>query len=346
MVYHIELTVKDVVDNAAKATRPQACTFQFQYYRTNYDMLKKAINELCRYVASKGASLEPSFPPEPAEPETKPFDQEKSNSYGQNSVTQPYHSPAQIAAAAQGNLSPSYHLGNQHSINYHQGASNGIYHQNHNINQNLHQNGFNVHGHSQPHYGRGFHPAQSGSFGPNRNTMNGNRHGHNIPHTPNYQGYPSFQSHPSNRGNGMNQGNALPHYNNQYAPPGGMSVPLNSSNGYQRRFIHNPSTPTSDALQSPGSIPTSYQISRTGPMATHSPLDNLSSLELPEFPGPASGSSGGYRPHQEGHSPMSNGGPFHPPAQSYFPTQSSQVYNGFTTGHGYAGGPPQPRYQS
>jgi hypothetical protein len=344
VVYHIELTIKENVDNAAKPTRPRSCTFQFQYYRTNYDMLRKAIGELCRYVATKGASLEAAMPTEPAEPETKPFDQEKSNSYGQNSVTQPYHSPAQIAAAAQGNLLPSYHLGNQHNMNYHQGSSNGMYHQNHN--QHSHQNGFHGHGHNQPHYGRGFQPMQSGNFGPNRGAMNGNRHGHNTHHAPVYQGYSSFQSHPANRGNGGNHANPLPHYNNQYAPPGGMSVPLNGSNGYPRRFVHNPSTPTGDSLQSPGSGPTGYQIPRTGPMATHSPLDNLSSLELPEISAPPTGSNGGYRTHQETHTPVGNGGPFNPPVQSYFPPQPNHVHNGFAPGQGYNGGPPQSRYQN
>lgn len=344
VVYHIELTIKENVSNAAKT--PRSFTFQFQYYRTNYEMLKKAIGELCRYVATKGATLEPAMPGEPSEPETKPFDQEKSNSYGQNSVTQPYHSPAQIAAAAQGNLLPSYHMSNQHNIGYHQGTSNGIYHPNHNLSHHGHQNGFQGHGHNQPHYGRGFQSMQSGNFGPNRGTMNGNRVGHNAHHAPLYQGYSSFQAHPSNRGNGVNHPNSIPHYNNQYAPPGGMNVPLNSSNGYSRRFMHNPSTPTGDVLQSPGSGPTSYQIPRTGPMTSQSPLDNLNSLELPDIPAPTSGSNGGYRPLQEGHTPVGNGGHFSPPAQSYFPPQPSNAHNGFASGQGYTGGPPGTRYQS
>lgn len=347
VVYHIELSIKENVDSTAKTPRPRSFTFQFQYYRTNYDMLRKAISELCRYVTSKGASLEPSIPSEPAEPETKPFDQEKSNCYGQNSVTQPYHSPAQIAAAAQGNLVPSY-SSNQHNVNFHQGTLNSMYHQNsHNTGQHIHQNGFHGHGHGQSHYGRGFQPMQAGNFVPNRGATNGHRHGHNAHHTPLYQsGYPSFQAHQSNRGNGVSHGSPLTHYNNQYPSSGGMSVGISGSNGYQRRFAHNPPTPTGEALQSPGSGPTNYHIPRNGQMAAQSPLDNLNTLELPEIIAPPTGTNGGYRSHQEGNTPVGNGAPFSPPSQSYFPAQGKHAHNGYMPGQGYTGGPPGSRYQS
>ncbi len=309
-------------------------------------MLRKAISELCRYVSSKGGSLEPSIPSEPAEPETKPFDQEKSNCYGQNSVTQPYHSPAQIAAAAQGNLVPSY-SGNQHNINFHPGTLNSMYHQNnHTTGQHVYQNGVHGHGHGQPHYGRGFQPMQAGNFGPNRGAANGNRHGHNTHHAPLYQnGYPSFQAHQSNRGNGVKHGSPLTHYN-QYASSGGISVPISGSNGYQRRFALNPTTPTGEALQSPGPGPTNYHIPRNGQMAAQSPLDNLNTIELPEIIAPPAGTSGGYRSHQEGHTPIGTGGPFSPPSQSYFPAQGSHGHNGYMSGQGYTGGASGSRYQS
>jgi hypothetical protein len=346
VVYHIELSIKENVDSPAQIPNLRSFIFQFQYYRSSYDMLRKAISELCRYVIGKGASLEFDIPPEPAEPETKPFDQEKSSCYGQNSVTQPYHSPAQIAAAAQGNLVPSY-PSNQHNVNFHQGTLNGMYHQNsHNGGQHSHQNGFHGHGHGQSHYGRGFQPMQANNFAPNRGAMNGHRNTQNTHHAPHYQsGYPSFQAHQSNRGSAISHGSSHTLYTNQYASPGGMSVPMNGSNGYQRRFVHNPPTPTGEALQSPGLGPTNYQIPRNGQMPAPSPLDNLNSLDLPEI-GPPPGTSGGYRSHQDGHTPMGNGGPFSPPPQSYFPAQGNHAHNGYMPGQGYAGGPLGSRYQS
>src|SRR6202035_737398 len=211
----------------------------FQYLRPNYKKLHDAISELGTYVHSKGASIEIVAPPQPLDPETRPFDQDKSSSYGQGSVTQPYHSPAQIAAAAQGNLHPSYHMGNQHnagfhqgaSNGFHQGASNGVYHQNHGGAQ--HQNGY--HGHSQPqqHYGRGYQQMAPG-FVPNRGGMNGHRHGHNN-HNNHHNsqfgiGYTTFQPHPANRGGNMNHSNHHGHYNGQYNQGGGMNNSMNGSN--------------------------------------------------------------------------------------------------------------------
>src|SRR5437762_797549 len=96
------------------------------------------------------------------------------------------------------------------------------------------------------------------------------------------------------------------HYNSQ------PFVQNNSTNGYQRRYMHNPPTPTAET-PSPGGYPA--PIARTGGMVVQSPLDTLGSLELPEVPG------NGYRPHQEGHTPTPNGAYNSPSGQSYFPAQ-------------------------
>ena len=319
VIYRIELTIKENVDS-----QPWSITFHFQYMRPNFEKLKEAIAELCHYVNQKGATLEAHFPPNLTDPETKPFDQEKSNSYGQGSVTQPYHSPAQIAAAAQGNLHPSFHVGNQHNLNYHQPTPNGIYHQP--SNQHSHLNGFHGHPQQQPnqHFGRGYPPMGLSNYGGNRGSMNNSRHGghhHGLYQPPGYQTYNRGANHHMN------------HYNSQ---PFG---PNNGTNGYQRRYMHNPPTPTGETT-SPGGYPP--QISRTGGMVVgQSPLDTLSSIELPDISG------NGYRTHQEGHTPTPPNGAYHSPsAQSYFPPQPNNVHHNGFSHQGYPSGHVGGRYQS
>ena len=320
VLYHIELTIKENADN----NTPWSISFQFQFMRPNYEKLTEAVNVLCRYVQSNHATLEPTFPPTPTEPETKPFDQEKSNSYGQGSVTQPYHSPAQIAAAAQGNLHPSFHAGNQHNMNYHQGGPNGIYHQNPNI-QHGHPNGF--HGHPQQHqnYGRGYAPMPTPNYGGNRGTMNGNRHGQQH-HLGLYQ--PGFSSYQSGRGGNLHMGSPPPFSTQQFGNNG-------APNGYHQRRFHNPPTPTTDS--SPSGVGNGgYPLPRTV-----GPLDTLSSIELPD---PGNGNPNvNYRPHPDGHTPTPNGavgsGPYSPTAQSYFPPQpNNSHHNGYLHNQGYPPG--------
>lgn len=344
VVYRIELTIKENVDNASQS-QSRSTVFQFQYMRPTFDKLKEAIQELCRYIKTRGASLEPQFPPEPVEPATKPFDQEKSNSYGQSSVTQPYHSPAQIAAAAQGNLHPSFHAGNQHNINYHQGGQNGGFHPNSNVGQHSHLNGFPAHGHQQQHFGRGYPQVPGANFGGNRGAMNGNRHAHGPHHGGPFQqpAYPPYQQHSGARGGNGNHMNHFGHFNAPYAQG---NANVNGANGYGRRFMHTPPTPTGEqSLPPPGPSPMNYQqIPRTGGMVVQSPLDTLGSMELPEVGGGGNGNGTLYRSHQEGHTPSPNGGPYSPPVPSYFSAQPSNQHN--TYQQGYPGGHNGPRYQN
>jgi len=331
IMYHTELKSEVNVDNSVQPPKTTV-SFHFQYLRPNIDKLKEAVGELCRYVTSKGANLERVDPPELEEPETKPFDQDKSNFYGQNSVTQPYHTPAQIAAAAQGTL-PMYQLGNH---NYHQ---NGGYHHHNNMGS---MNGY--HNYSAQSFGRGGYPAmQSGSFGMNR-AVNAVRGGHHNVHSPppSYQnGFQQFQ--PQGRGSHANHG----HFNPQYGPVGGVNGHMNGSNGYHRgRYVHTPPTPSGD-VQLGGANNLNYQShSRAGGIASgmvvQSPLDTLPSLELPDMTNQPNGND--YRTSQEGHTPL--GGPFSPPTQSYFPSQPGQPHhNGFPHGQGYPGGSNPSRYQ-
>jgi len=334
VVYRIELTIKEHVDNTAKSPKPWSITFQFQYLRPHFEKLKEAINDVCRYVSSKGATLEPATPPEPVDPETKPFDQERSNSYGQSSVTQPYHSPAQIAAAAQGNLHPSFHISNQHGVNFHH----------HNFSQHGYLNGF--HGHAQPHqhFGRGHQQIPGGSFGGNRATTNGTRQGHNVHHAGFYQG--GYMSYQPGRGQGANH---FGHYNApQYIQSSGVNANMKGTNGYQRRFMTAVASPAAETHQSPSLGTMNYQQTpRVGGIVGQSPLETLSSLELPDVSGTANPNSTGFRPHQEPHTPGTNGSPYSPSAQSYFPPQSTNVHhNGFPPAQGYPSGPTGSRYQS
>ena len=319
VLYHIDLTIKENVDNTL-----WSITFQFQYMRSNYENLEKAIHGLCRYVNSKGAALDPIIPPAPAEPETKPWEQEKSSSYGQGSVTQPYHSPAQIAAAAQGTLHPSFHVGNQHNVNYHQGGPNGIYHQNPNVQHN-HPNGYQGHPQQHQNYGRGYGGMPNPNFGGNRGATNGNRHGGQH-HPGLYQpGYPSAYQTGGRGGNHHMGGDPRPYNAQQYINNTG------AQNGYQQRRFHNPPTPTTGDSSSVGN---GGYMPRTA--VGQSPLDTLSSIELPDS-GNVNGN--GYRPHQDGRTLTPNGSPYSPTGQSYFPPQPSNVHhNGYPHNQGYPGG--------
>lgn len=344
VVYRIELTIKENVDNNSQS-QSRSTVFQFQYMRPTFEKLKEAIRELCRYINTRGASLEPHFPTEPAEPETKPFDQEKSNSYGQSSVTQPYHSPAQIAAAAQGNLHPSFHSGNQHNLNYHQGGPNSGFHPNSNVSQHGHLNGFPPHGHQQQHFGRGYPSVSGANFGGNRGAMNGNRHAHAPHHGGQFQQptYAPFQQHPGGRGGNGNHMNHYGHFNAPYVQ-GNASV--NGANGYGRRFMHTPPAPAEQSLPPPGPSPMNYQqIPRAGGMVPQSPLDTLGSMELPDVGGAGNGNGALYRSHQEGHTPPPNGGPYSPPIPSYFSPQPNNLQHN-TYQQGYPSGHSGPRYQS
>lgn len=347
VVYRIDLTINRNVEDVNHSSLPPSVTFQFQYMRPNFEKLREAVIELCRYVTSKGASLEVVSPPEPGDPETKPFDQEKSNSYGQGSVTQPYHSPAQIAAAAQGSFHPSFHMNVQYNSNFHQGGPNNMYHPNSNIAQHGHLNGLHGHTHLQQHFGRGYQQISPTAFNGPRPPMSGNRHGHSpSPHHGNlYQnGYPSFTPHVAGRNGGG--GNHFGYYNTHYIQGGGGSSNINASNGYQRRFIHN--SPNTSDPQSPGSASMNFQqIPRTGGMAPPSSLDTLSSIELPDVSGSGNGSGGGYRSHQEVHTPTSNGGTYSPSTQSYFPPQPNNIHQKeYPHNQGYRGGHSGSRYQS
>ena len=341
VVYRIELIIKENLDNVSPS-HPRSTAFQFQYMRPTFEKLKEAIKELCRYINIRGASLEPQFPPEPAEPELKPFDQEKSNSYGQSSVTQPYHSPAQIAAAAQGNLHPSFHMGNQHNMNF---VPNSGFHANPNIGQHGHLNGFSIHGHQQQHFGRGFQQSTGATFSGNRGTMNGNRYGHSPHHGGPFQqpAYPPFQPHPAGRGGNGNHMNHFGHFNAQYAQ-GNSNV--NGANGYGRRIMPTPPTPTGEkTIPPPGAGSMNYQpIPRTGGMVVPSPLDSLPALELPDVGSSGNGNGALYRSHQEGHTPPPNSGPYSPPVPSYFPPQPNNLHHNAYQ-HGYPGGHNGPRYQ-
>jgi len=334
IVYHIELATEHNTDDTVNPPK-KSVVFKFQYIRPNLDKLKEAIGHLCSYVNTKGVTLERVNPPEPREPETKPFDQEKSNFYGQNSVTQPYHTPAQIAAAAQGTL-PLYQLNNH---GFHQNG--GFQHHNSGA-----MNGY--HGHPGQSYGRGgYQSVPSSSFGLNR-SMNMGRAGHHNLHSPSpgYQnGIPPFQI--PGRGNLPNHG----HFNPSYGPAmGSANGPMNGNNGYPRgRYVNTPPTPSSDSHLS-GSGNLNYQSHpRSGAIATgmvvQSPLDTLPSLELPEVGNPANVNSGDFRVSQDGHTPISSAA-FSPPNQSYFPPQQSQPPpNNFPPGPGYAAGSTGPRYQ-
>jgi hypothetical protein len=364
---HIDLLIIKDNSEATKSSSNRSITFQFQYVRPYYKNLQESVHDLGTYIRSKGGNLETVTPPPPADPETKPFDQDKSSSYGQGSVTQPYHSPAQIAAAAQGNLHPSYHMGNQHSSFSHQSTSNGAFHQNHGNAQ--HQNGYNNHSQHPGHFGRGYQQLPN-SFGPNRGGLNGNRYQHNpAQHGPQYtnSGYPPFQpQHPANRGGGINHSNHPGAYNGQYNQGGGMNNSMTETNGFSRRYMNTPPTPNGDHHQSPGPSSNSYQTVRGNSTMVQSPLDTLSSMELPEYNPPNPPTNGGYRQHQEGHTPVANGGHFSPPSQSYFPPQPNhpqsnhpqsnhphanhphfnhpqpnhpQHHNGYPHGPGYPGGP-------
>lgn len=335
VVYRITLTTKVTSDNTAKPS-PQSVAFQFQYFRPYFEKLREAINEVCRYVNSKGVTLEPVTPPVPIDPETKPFDQEKSNAYGQSSVTQPYHSPAQIAAAAQGTLHSLFHFGTQQGTNFHH--SNFVPHG--------HPNGFQG---SPQHFGRGFSQLPPGTFAGNRPIPNGNRFGslHNA--GPYQGGYPAYQPQlaAGRGGQGANTMNHFGHYNQPFVQSGGINANLNGTNGYQRRFMHSPSTPTGDAHQSPNSGTATYQqVPRGGGTVKPSSLDTLGSIELPDVSGNGNANGGTFRPHTEGQTPGSNGGPYSPSSQSYFPSQPNSLHNnGFPPSQGYPGGPPGSRYQ-
>jgi hypothetical protein len=267
---------------------------------------------------------------------TKAFDQEKSNFYGQGSVTQPYHSPAQIAAAAQGTLHNTFHMGNQHNHNFHSNGTNGIYHGNHN-------NNFHGHAQHQQNFGRNYQQPQSNNFVQNRQAINGNRHGHNGHHshyqTQGQQGGYQFIQHGGGRTTGQNTMNHRGQYNAPFAQGGGMSASMNATNGYQRPFAHTPPTPTEP--QGPtNTLSLNYNIPRAGVIA-QSPLDTLgsSSLDLPDLSGSANGNDGGYRHTPDVHTSMPKGAPFNPSAQSYFPQQQNQTHhNGYPPNQGYTGG--------
>ena len=324
--YRVELTVKEnVVENLRKIM------FQFQYMRSNYEKLKEAVNEVCRYVTAKGANIDPVMPPPPPDPETKPFDQEKSNLYGQGSVTQPYHSAAQVALAAQGSL-PPFHT-NQH---YHQ--QNGLYHPPQQMGG--HVNGYHQH---QQHYGRGGYPNQMGSqpplppigYGNRGGMMNGMGPRHLQHHAggmyPQPSGYTQFQGNRAG-GGGPSHMSHLGHFNPPYGQPGGNGM----NNGYgqrsppqppQQRFMHGPPTPTADHIPGGSGFPPIPRTTQTG-IVGQSPLDTLGSLELPDVPPPpppgAVGSGAPFRPssHADGHG-TPNGGLYSPPGQSYFPPQQN-----------------------
>jgi hypothetical protein len=334
VLQQITLATKETIDNSVKPSK-SLVSFQFQYLRPNTDKLRDAIGELCQYIASKGATLERIDPPEPAEPETRPFDQEKSNFYGQNSVTQPYHTPAQIAAAAQGTL-PVYQLNNH---GFHQ---NGGFHH-HNIGS---MNGY--HNYAGQSYGRGgYSHLSSGSFGHNR-AMNAGRGGHHNPHSPppGYQnGFSPFQA--PGRGGVSNHG----HFNPSYGSVGGAgNGHINSNNGFPRaRFAPTPPTPSAEP-HVPGTTNMSYPPHpRSGGIATgmvvQSPLDTLSSLDLPEINNSsANGNGADFRAAQDAHTPLSNPGPFSPPPQSYFPPQQGPSHHN-NYSHGYSAGSNAPRFQ-
>lgn len=328
--YSTTLTTELNVDNSIKPPKTTV-TFHLEYLRPDFAKLKEAIGELCRYFAEKGAVLNPVLPPEPEEPQTKPFDQEKSNFYGQNSVTQPYHTPAQIAAAAQGTL-PMYQMGNQLNHNFHQNGG----HHHHNVGG---VNGY--HGYPGQPYGRGgYPPMPSGSFGLNR-AMNAGRGGHHNVHPPppGYQNnFPSFQA--PGRGNPTNHGP----FNSGYGQVGGGMNGHLGANGYHRRYVHTPPTPSGEPHLSPGGTNLPFQPHPrpggvVGGMVIQSPLDTLSSLELPDIPNPPN-NSGNFRSAQDGHTPVSNVAPFSPQTQSYFPPQPTHSHhNGFGPGQGYPGPP-------
>jgi hypothetical protein len=336
VLHQIDMTV--VKDRAGTTVNPHRTQFQFQYLRTHFDQLKKAVEVLCRYVAERGANLQAAIPPEPQEPETKPFDQEKSNFYGQGSVTQPYHTPAQIAAAAQGTLHASFH---QHSMNFHPNGSSAMYHQGQHINQHG-QNGFHGHHQQQQNFGRGYPQGLSNNFAPNRGHMNGNRHG-NGHHGSHFQqgpqqGYPPpFLPQGGSRGGGPSHINPHAQFNPPFAQGGGMNPPMNGGNGFQRRgYVHTPPTP-SEKQSAPS--PINYQqIPRNVGMIGQSPLDTMNTIDVSELSGPANGNSGNYRHAQEGHTSHSNGAPFNSntPSQSYFSPQ--QQHNGYPHKQGYNGG--------
>jgi hypothetical protein len=311
VVYRVELTVKEsVVDNV------RTIHFQFQYLRPNYEKLKEAVNEMCRYITAKGATLDPVMPLAPPEPETKPFDQEMSDLYGHGSVTQPYHSPAQVALAAQGSL-PPFHA-NQH---YHQ--QNGMYHSPQQMAG--HVNGYQ---HQQHYVGRGgflnqVAPSPPVGYGNRGGMMNGVGHRHLQHHGGGmFQQPGGYQQFQGSRGGG---GSQMSRMSERFPPQYGQPIGNGMNNGYgqrgpqaQQRFIHGPPTPTADNV--PAGFPPMPRP-QGGGMVSQSALDTLGSLELPDVPG-AVGSGAPFRlSHAEGHS-APNGVPYNsPPAQSYFPPQ-------------------------
>lgn len=336
VVHGVDISIKQNSDTNANLSQPRF-TFQFQYLRPNFDNLKRATDDFCKYLTENGATIESVAPSEPSDPETKPFDQEKSNSYGQGSVTQPYHSAAQIAAAAQGNLHPSFNMGSQH-MNFQPGMTNGVYHQNPGLVPHTHPNGFHGHIQGQHHFGRGFQQMAPSSFPAARGSVNGNRHGH---HGPVYQtGYSPFQPHPSARGAG-NHINHYNHFNAQYIGP----TPMNGSGAFSRRFGQSSPTPPGEGLPSPTAGTIGYQeVSRAAGL-NQTPLETLGSLELPDIPssGPVNGAN--YGPHQDTRTPSFNTSPYSPSAQSYVPPHHNLAHhNSFQQNQGYLGLPP--RYPS
>jgi len=348
VIHRTELTVKETP--ADKTTNsPKTVAVQFQYMRPNFNKFQDALKMFYHYIRSKGASIEEQVPSELPQLKTKPFDAEKSASYGQASTVQPYHTPAQIAAAAQGLHHPSYHSGNQH-VNYHHGGAggpNGMYPPMPAMHG--HQNGFTGH-HNGHHNNRGFQNVPQGNFAPGGRGggMYGNRQMHN-PHPQNQFGGGYPQSFQGNGGRGgipsqvPNHVNHFSGYNGQYGQGGGMNP--NGAPGFQRhprQYISNPPNgPTGETHPPPPpgmSMNYPQQMYRNSNLGSPSPLDGMNSLgnDLPDTPG-TTGGNGNYRSHHDAHTPGANSGPFSPSSQSYFPPQANHMsHNGFPPhGQGY-----------
>jgi hypothetical protein len=312
-------SIQNQADTSVNPPSPPSVTFEFNYTQGQFFTLKSAVDELCAFLHANGVTLQVEMPPSPQEPVLQKFDKENSGFYAQTTVNQPYHTAAQVAAAAQGNY--GMYAGNNHHQNIHNS-------------QHGYVNGHHGANHGQ-HYGRNFQHGHAGNYGARGGGPNG-RYTH-PGHHPAYQQQGGYQSYHGNRPAGY-----------PFQPQHGANGSSNTNGGVSynsRRHTQFPPTNSMDPVQSAYS-----PIPQTG-MPNAVPLDTFASgaMPLPDVPSRVNGNiSSGYRPNAETHTPSPStlyGSPipgFHPP----FPSNMSP--NGQSTNsqpNGFQHAPGQPRYQ-
>jgi hypothetical protein len=315
--YLTELKVTQNFDNSEKPPRLVSSTFRFQYFPPNLDRLKEAIPELCQYISLKGAVLEQVDPPDVPEPTTKPYNQTNNNQYDHGIVAQPYHTQAQINAAAQGYQINSRNHNRQSHNNYRAPQ----YHPN--------QVPSLANGHPGYGYGRGGLPLH-GALGHNRGGMNG------LPYHPNMQ-YPTQynqSAYPPTQSTGPVPSAVFPPYHRPMDRINGNLLP---QSGYFRRYdsTGTPPVPDSHVPSTIGNSIPFHPQARSSPASNGivspplSALDTLGAIELPEINTP-SNNNGGFRPGQDINSAFQHTG-------SYVQGQpSTPNANGFPSSYGVA----------